>query len=84
MKPIHMNPAEAVFAHNDLNAKLSIGMHFGTFQLASEGFDEPLVDLNIALKKQGVSEKNFITLHEGETLLYPIKNPQYHESHLKN
>jgi L-ascorbate metabolism protein UlaG (beta-lactamase superfamily) len=67
MKPIHMEPAEAVSAHKDLGAKLSIGMHFGTFQLASEAFDQPLADLKKALEKERVSPDRFITLHEGET-----------------
>ena len=33
MQAVHMNPAEAVQAHLDLEAAESIGMHFGTFQL---------------------------------------------------
>src|SRR5258706_5912635 len=41
MQPIHMNPAEAVQAHLDLQASGSIGMHFGTFQMTTEGSDEP-------------------------------------------
>src|SRR5690606_39243230 len=36
MQAIHMNPAEGVTAHKDLEAKVSIAMHTGTFQLASE------------------------------------------------
>ena len=32
-----MNPEEAVRAHLDLGARVSIGMHFGTFQLTDEG-----------------------------------------------
>jgi len=39
---VHMNPAEAVQAHLDLLATESVGMHFGTFQLTTEGIDEPL------------------------------------------
>lgn len=70
MKPIHMAPDEAVLAHRDLGAKLSVGMHFGTFQLASEGFDQPLEDLKIAMEKQNVSQSEFITLLEGEERLF--------------
>ena len=43
-----MNPAEAVQAHLDLGAPESIGMHFGTFQLTTEGIDEPLHALDAA------------------------------------
>ncbi len=67
MKPIHMDPREAVAAHKDLGAKLSIGMHHGTFQLSSEGFDQPPKDLKKALETAGVSQDRFITLQEGET-----------------
>ena len=37
-----MNPEEAVQAHLDLEASESVAMHFGTFQLTTEGIDEPL------------------------------------------
>ncbi|CBW26921.1 conserved hypothetical protein [Halobacteriovorax marinus SJ] len=70
MKSIHMNPLEAVIAHKDLEAKLSIGMHYGTFQLSSEGIDEPLKDLEKALIRENVSSDDFVTLHEGETRIY--------------
>ncbi len=70
MKPIHMNPAEAVVAHKDLGAKLSIGMHFGTFQLSAEPFDQHEKDLAEALEKEEFSQDSFILLHEGETKIY--------------
>lgn len=69
MKPVHMNPAEAVQAHLDLKSKLSIGMHFGTFQLSAEAIDQPPQDLKVALTKAGLSEESFVTMDEGETLL---------------
>jgi L-ascorbate metabolism protein UlaG (beta-lactamase superfamily) len=70
MKPVHMNPAEAVRAHRDLGSKQSVGMHFGTFQLTTEGIDQPLTDLRRALAESGVPASEFITLHEGETRIY--------------
>ena len=72
MKPMHMNPAEAVTAHRDLGAKQSIGMHFGTFQLSSEGMDEPRADLEAALTEAGIPLDEFATLHEGETRVYRV------------
>jgi L-ascorbate metabolism protein UlaG (beta-lactamase superfamily) len=48
MTPMHMNPDEAVRAHLDVRPRLSIGMHFGTFQLTDEGIDEPLQALEYA------------------------------------
>ncbi len=67
MKPIHMNPAEAVCAHRDLGSRQSIGMHFGTFQLTAEKIDQPRKDLTRALSEASISETEFVTLDEGET-----------------
>jgi L-ascorbate metabolism protein UlaG (beta-lactamase superfamily) len=41
MSPIHMNPDEAVKAHQILAAETSIAIHHGTFQLADDGLDTP-------------------------------------------
>jgi len=71
MTPLHMNPAEAVCAHRDLGARQSIGMHFGTFQLTAEAIDQPQADLKRALCESGIPESEFVTLHEGETRIYP-------------
>jgi L-ascorbate metabolism protein UlaG (beta-lactamase superfamily) len=70
MKPIHMNPAEAVCAHRDLGSKQSIGMHFGTFRLSAETIELPQADLKRALAERGIPENEFVTLHEGETRIY--------------
>jgi L-ascorbate metabolism protein UlaG (beta-lactamase superfamily) len=70
MKPIHMNPAEAVCAHRDLASKQSIGMHFGTFQLTTEAIEQPQADLERAISDSGIPKSEFVTLHEGETRIY--------------
>jgi L-ascorbate metabolism protein UlaG (beta-lactamase superfamily) len=70
MKPLHMNPAEAVRAHRDLGSKQTIGMHFGTFQLSTEAIDQPLADLKRALLENGIPETEFVTQQEGETRVY--------------
>jgi L-ascorbate metabolism protein UlaG (beta-lactamase superfamily) len=70
MKPVHMNPAEAVRAHRDLDSRHSIGMHFGTFQLTSEPIDQPLIDLEEARTASGIAADEFIVLNEGETRIY--------------
>jgi L-ascorbate metabolism protein UlaG (beta-lactamase superfamily) len=68
MRPVHMNPAEAVQAHLDLGAPESIGMHFGTFQLTTEGIDAPLRALEEACRASGVASSQFRTLDFGESL----------------
>lgn len=67
MQPIHVDPDEAVQIHNDINARQSIGMHFGTFPLADEGMEDPIKDLAEARQKYGVAENEFITLKEGDS-----------------
>lgn len=69
MKHHHMNPEEAVLAHIDLQSKNSIAMHFGTFQLADEGFDEPVKFLKKSMKKHNISDQNFHVLDNGETYI---------------
>src|SRR6267142_349440 len=68
MQPLHMNPAEAVQAHLDLEASESVGMHFGTFQLTTEGIDEPLRALADACRAASIPLSRFRTLGFGESL----------------
>jgi L-ascorbate metabolism protein UlaG (beta-lactamase superfamily) len=67
MQSVHMNPAEAVQAHLDLAAPESIGMHFGTFQLTTEGIDEPLRALGEACRARNIQTSEFRTLGFGES-----------------
>jgi L-ascorbate metabolism protein UlaG (beta-lactamase superfamily) len=68
MRAVHMNPAEAVQSHLDLEAAESVGMHFGTFQLTAEGIDEPLRALDDACRANNVPRSRFRTLGFGESL----------------
>jgi L-ascorbate metabolism protein UlaG (beta-lactamase superfamily) len=68
MQPVHMNPAEAVQAHLDLEASESVGMHFGTFQLTTEGIDEPLRALEDACRAKSIPPSRFRTLRFGESV----------------
>jgi L-ascorbate metabolism protein UlaG (beta-lactamase superfamily) len=67
MQPMHMNPAEAVRAHLDLGARVSVGMHFGTFRLTDEGIDDPLRALDEARQAAGIASDAFRTLDFGES-----------------
>ena len=67
MKSVHMNPAEAVQAHRSLRAVESIGMHFGTFQLTTEGIDEPRRALDEARRLAQLPASQFRTLGFGES-----------------
>jgi L-ascorbate metabolism protein UlaG (beta-lactamase superfamily) len=72
MRPAHVNPAEAVQVHLDLRPRLSIAMHFGTFQLTDEAIDEPIRALRAALVERGVDENEFRVPAFGETILLPV------------
>ncbi|MEH6344364.1 MAG: MBL fold metallo-hydrolase [Bermanella sp.] len=67
MKPIHVNPKEAVKIHQDVSSRYSIGMHWGTFSLTTEDMDEPPRYLKQALKKANISENEFFVMQHGET-----------------
>jgi L-ascorbate metabolism protein UlaG (beta-lactamase superfamily) len=67
MEPVHMNPDEAVRAHVDAGARVSVGMHFGTFQLTDEGIDDPLRALDAARVRHDVAPDAFRVLGFGET-----------------
>jgi L-ascorbate metabolism protein UlaG (beta-lactamase superfamily) len=68
MQAVHMNPAEAVQAHLDLQPSLSVGMHFGTFQLTTEAIDEPLRALDAARRDKNVPADDFRTIAFGDSL----------------
>ncbi|MDE8611908.1 MBL fold metallo-hydrolase [Rickettsia felis] len=70
MKPVHMNPEEAVFTHLDLNSKYSIASHFDVFQLADEAFDAAPLELRQAMKKHNIDENKFIIPEIGKFFLF--------------
>jgi L-ascorbate metabolism protein UlaG (beta-lactamase superfamily) len=68
MQSVHVSPREAVMIHKDVNSKLSIGIHHGTFRLADEGMEDPVTDLARELGEQDVASEAFIALKEGEAM----------------
>ncbi len=67
MNQEHVNPSEAVQIHKDLRAKLSIGIHWGTFEMTDEALDAPPLALKAALENANLSQEAFLTLAIGET-----------------
>jgi L-ascorbate metabolism protein UlaG (beta-lactamase superfamily) len=67
MGAVHTTPAEAVKAQLDLGARVGLGMHWGTFQLADEGYHDPVRDLLTALDAfEPAARPEFWTLGFGE------------------
>jgi len=55
----HMDPAEAVRAHLDLGSAFSLGIHYGSFELADDGQHQAVDDLHRALDAQGLPRERF-------------------------
>lgn len=73
MKEAHLNPEDAVLAHKDLESALTVGIHFGTFQLTDEGMDTPVIELKDAMIKHGVADGNFVAPRNGQEFLLDFK-----------
>lgn len=76
MADSHMNPTEAVRVHQALEAKLSVGIHWGTFALSEEPMDEPPLKLQEAVAAAAAAARttpqdtrvNFTTVRHGESI----------------
>jgi N-acyl-phosphatidylethanolamine-hydrolysing phospholipase D len=73
MNDVHVDPGQAIKIHNDVRAKLSIGMHWGTFQMTSEPMMEPRQLLEQGVHQQALEQGQFITLAIGETRTLPLQ-----------
>ncbi|MFP3867721.1 MAG: MBL fold metallo-hydrolase [Desulfobacteraceae bacterium] len=71
MRPMHVNPEEAVMIHQDVGSQQSIGMHWGTFKLTDEPLGEPPLFLQQALRQAKIALDKFIVLRLGETRAFP-------------
>lgn len=68
MKPVHIDPDEAVAAHFELGARRSVGVHWGTFDQADEGFYEPVEDLERARAAARLPDDAFVALENGASI----------------
>jgi L-ascorbate metabolism protein UlaG (beta-lactamase superfamily) len=68
MKGVHMNPEEAVQAHQQLGARKSIGIHWGTFHLTDEGREAPLEALQAAKKAAALADDAFVAVPPGASV----------------
>ena len=66
----HVNPHEAVRLHQALGGPLSIGIHWGTFQLTDEPYEAPIEDLRAALREAGIAEERFRMLVPGQAIAF--------------
>jgi N-acyl-phosphatidylethanolamine-hydrolysing phospholipase D len=69
MKPMHVNPPEAVRMHGEVQARCSAASHWGTFRLTDEPMGEPPVWLAAECASAGLAPACFRALSVGETLV---------------
>ncbi len=67
MKPVHMNPEEAVQTMLDLKGKKMIGIHWGTFAMTDEPMEEPPVKMLEAAALKGIAKESCWGQKLGET-----------------
>ena len=66
-KPVHMSPEEALEAWTDLHAKKFLGIHWGTFALAREAYDEPPRRIAEEVERRHLDAKSVWILPPGLT-----------------
>lgn len=69
MREQHIDPAEAVAAHQILGAEKSIAMHFATFRLADKGQHTPARDLARARERANIDPAVFVVPAFGESTI---------------
>ncbi len=68
----HIDPAEAVQIHQDLGARMSLGIHWGTLVLSDEPIQQPPLDLASARQQAGIAEAAFPVWAIGETKTFTL------------
>ncbi|MCW4116354.1 MBL fold metallo-hydrolase [Aurantimonas sp. MSK8Z-1] len=71
MKPQHQEPDEAVRGALLLEAALTVGVHWGYFQLTDEAIDDPLRRLALALETHGLAPARFVAARPGLVVELP-------------
>ncbi|WP_244884354.1 MBL fold metallo-hydrolase [Sphingobium cupriresistens] len=63
----HTDPDDAIQIMLDLDAQAAIGMHWGTFKLTDEPWEDPALRLAAGLQERGLVDKSFFAMRPGET-----------------
>lgn len=65
MQPVHISPKEAVQIHQEVNSRLSLGMHWNTFRLSDEPKGRPPYDLYLAMEEKKIPFETFLPIDIG-------------------
>ncbi len=68
MAPVHIGPKSAVKIHKEVKSKLSVGIHWNTFKLSSEGQKQPPYDLFLSMQKSKIDPLKFRVLDPGQCI----------------
>jgi L-ascorbate metabolism protein UlaG (beta-lactamase superfamily) len=66
MGPVHISPEEALRVQRDLDAPTAAGIHYGTFELADDGEEEPAREIERLLAESPEPRPRFWLLAQGE------------------
>ncbi len=67
----HLDPGQAVQAHLDLRSQQSLGIHYGTFELADDGQTQPVDDLMLAMQAHNLDNARFTAAAFGSAVTVP-------------
>jgi L-ascorbate metabolism protein UlaG (beta-lactamase superfamily) len=62
----HTNPDEAIQIMLDLEARAALGIHWGSFKLTDEEWEDPVLQLNNGLAARGIDPDRFIPLRPAQ------------------
>ncbi len=68
MGPHHVDPEGAIRIHRDIEARRSIGMHWGTFPMTAEAPLDPPRELARQIERHGLTDSEFVWMTLGQTL----------------
>lgn len=66
---VSSNPEAAVLAHLQLGSKMSEGIHYETFRISHEDFNEPIEELGRAKQRHHLREEEFLASPFGTSVL---------------
>jgi len=70
MREVHVSPAEAIRAFQDLKAKKMLGIHWGTYDLADEDLDQPKTEALAAAAAQGIGRDRLFVTDIGSSFVF--------------
>lgn len=64
---VYMDPGQAIDAFSEVNGRVFVPIHWGTFRIGEEPVDEPLILLNKEILNRKLNPEAFLILQPGET-----------------